>query len=169
MHCGVKWRKVAFRVASLNMFRGVSHITMDAKGRFALPARQRERLQALCGGQIVATVDTHSKCLRLYPMPAWEALEEKLQALPSMNKLVRGMQRLILGYACELEFDANGRALLSQSLRDYAVLEKKLVLVGLGSKFELWSEEQWSEEEKVSLEAVQNEEEFPDELKAIAF
>lgn len=142
---------------------------MDAKGRFALPARQRERLHALCGGQLVATIDVHSDCLRMYPLPAWEQLEKTLQALPSINPAVRAMQRLILGYASELEFDASGRVLLPQSLRSHAALEKKLVLVGMGDKFELWSEDNWSSECDVSKQAVQNLDDLPDELKSIAF
>lgn len=141
---------------------------MDAKGRLALPARQRERLHALCGGHIVITIDIHSSCLRIYPMPIWEELEETLQNLPSMQPGVRSMQRLILGYASELELDASGRVLLPQSLREHAGLEKKLVLVGIGSKFELWSEGNWAKECTDNLEAVQQLEGLPEQLMSIA-
>lgn len=151
------------------MFRGVSYISMDAKGRFALPARQRERLLALCEGSVVVTIDTHSKCLRLYPMPVWEKLEHALQNLPSMQPGVKSMQRLILGYASELELDGSGRVLLPQPLRDHACLDKKLVLVGMGSKFEVWSEENWSAECDENMEAVQQLDSLPEELTSIAF
>ena len=60
------------------MFRGVNHITMDAKGRVALPAKQRERLLQLCAGQLVVTIDINDRCLRVYPLPAWEKLEKEL-------------------------------------------------------------------------------------------
>ena len=120
------------------MFRGVSHISMDAKGRLALPAKHRERLTAECGGQLVATIDTQSPCLLIYPLPTWEPLEQEIQDLPAMNPAVRRFQRLLIGYASDLEFDASGRVLLPSSLREYASLEKKLVLVGQGKKMELW-------------------------------
>ena len=66
------------------MFRGVQHINMDAKGRLAMPARQREPLLDECNGQIVATIDTQTRCLAIYPLPVWEVLEAEIQELPSM-------------------------------------------------------------------------------------
>jgi MraZ protein len=97
-------------------------------------------------------------------MPAWERIEEDLQNLPSLNPAVKRFQRLMLGYATDIELDGNGRMLLPPSLRDYARLEKKLVLVGQGNKLELWSEDLWIEERDRALADVGADEPLPDEL-----
>lgn len=146
------------------MFRGVQHINMDAKGRLAIPSRQREPLLEQCDGQIVVTIDTQSTCLSIYPMPVWEGIEQKLQSLPSLNPGVKRFQRLMLGYAADIQLDASGRMLLPPSLREYAKLEKKLVLVGQGNKLELWCEDLWIQERDRALEDVGADEPLPDEL-----
>jgi MraZ protein len=160
---GEKWGFLAFcgfgreKLAGAGeeaVFRGVQHINMDAKGRLAIPARQRERLLEQCAGEIVVTIDTQSPCLIIYPMPAWERIEQDLQNLPSLNAAVKRFQRLVLGYATDVQLDGNGRMLLPPSLRDYARLEKKLVLVGQGSKLELWCEDLWVEERDRALADV---------------
>ena len=150
------------------MFRGVQHINMDAKGRFAMPARQREPLLSECEGQLVATIDTQSKCLVLYPLPEWEGIEAQIKALPNLKPAVKKFQRLVLGYAAELQLDNNGRTLLPQSLRDYAQLEKKIVLVGQGDKLELWSEALWLEERDAALADVAGDGELPEELMTLS-
>ena len=150
------------------MFRGVNHITMDAKGRIALPVKQRELLQAFCGGQLVVTIDIQSRSLMVYPLSTWENIERELQDLPAMNPDVRRVQRLLIGYASDLEFDGSGRVLLPQSLRDYASLEKKLVLVGQGKKLELWSEEVWLSERDKWLEEAVDVSAIPEELLSIS-
>ena len=150
------------------MFRGVSHISMDAKGRLALPAKHRERLLAECGGQLVATIDTQSPCLLIYPLPTWETLEQEIQDLPAMKPAVRRFQRLLIGYASDLEFDASGRVVLPQSLREYASLEKKLVLVGQGKKMELWDEAAWcAERDKLQEESMEGDA-VPEELMTLS-
>jgi MraZ protein len=146
------------------VFRGVQHINMDAKGRLAMPARQREPLLSQCEGQIVVTIDTQTNCLVIYPLPEWERIEKDIQSLPSLKPAVRRFQRLVLGYATDLELDANGRLLLPQSLREYAQLDKKLVLVGQGNKLELWSEALWLAERDQALLDSGPEAELPDEL-----
>ena len=65
------------------MFRGVHHINMDAKGRIAVPARQRESLMAQCLGEVVVTIDTQASCLALYPLSVWDDIQEQIQALPA--------------------------------------------------------------------------------------
>jgi MraZ protein len=150
------------------VFRGVNHITMDAKGRIALPVKQRELLQAFCGGQLVVTIDIQSRSLMVYPLSTWESIERELQDLPAMNPDVRRVQRLLIGYASDLEFDGSGRVLLPQSLRDYASLEKKLVLVGQGKKLELWSEEVWLSERDKWLEEAIDVSVMPEELLSIS-
>ena len=148
------------------MFRGVQHINMDAKGRLAVPLRQRESLLAQSQGCVVITIDTQSRCLTLYPLPEWERIEAEIQSLPALNPAVKRFQRLMLGYAVDIELDGNGRVLLPQSLRDYAHLEKKVVLVGQGNKLELWSEDQWLAEQEAAL-AVDAEAELPAELLSL--
>ncbi len=149
------------------MFRGVQHINMDAKGRLAMPARQREPLLSRCEGQIVATIDTQSPCLVVYPLPEWERIETDIQALPTLNPAVRRFQRLMLGYATDLELDGSGRMLLPQSLREYAQLDKKLVLVGQGNKLELWSEALWLAEREQALADSGPDALLPDELMSL--
>ncbi|MDH3386415.1 MAG: division/cell wall cluster transcriptional repressor MraZ [Gammaproteobacteria bacterium] len=129
----------------MHKFRGVSNLSLDAKGRIVLPARYRERLVESCQGQLVVTIDTDQPCLLIYPLPEWELIEEKIEALPSFNPTTRRIQRLLIGHATEAEVDANGRMLLSNPLRDYARLGKKVVLIGQGKKFELWDESLWNE------------------------
>jgi MraZ protein len=151
---------------ALVVFRGVQHINMDAKGRMAIPSRQRESLLTKSAGQIVATIDTQSPCLALYPLPEWERIENEVQALPALNPAVKRFQRLVLGYASDLELDGSGRVLLPQSLRDYAKLDKKVVLVGQGNKLELWSEELWIAEREAAL-AVEMDGDIPVELMSL--
>jgi MraZ protein len=149
------------------MFRGVQYINMDAKGRLAMPARQREPLMAECNGQMVATIDTQSRCLTLYPLPEWEKIERDIQQLPALNSAVKRFQRLVIGYATDLELDSNGRVLLPAPLREYAQLEKKLVLVGQGKKLELWSEELWLAECDRALAESGPDAELPQELMSL--
>lgn len=148
------------------MFRGIAEISLDPKGRLAIPTKYREVLGELCRGQLVATIDIRDTCLRIYPLPVWQTLEAQLEALPSTDPGVRRVQRLLLGYASDLEMDGNGRVLLPASLRKYAALDRKLVLVGMGKKFELWSEENW---QQCRHDATSGEFELPAVLDAIPF
>ncbi len=125
------------------MFRGINSATLDAKGRMALPARVRETVAAVSDGHLVVTIDTEDRCLLLYPLPMWEEVQRKLEQLPNFKPASRKLQRLLIGHATDLDPDSNGRVLLPQKLRDYAGLDKKLVLVGQGNKMEIWSEERW--------------------------
>lgn len=171
---GNKWDFLAFCglesqfwVGKAGVFRGVQHINMDAKGRLAMPARQREPLVLASAGQVVVTIDTQSACLVIYPLPEWERLEKDIQNLPTLNPAVKRFQRLVLGYATDLELDGNGRLLLPQSLRDHAKLDKRLVLVGQGNKMELWSEELWMSERDQALQDSGSGAELPPELMAL--
>jgi len=130
---------------SVHKFRGVSNLSLDAKGRIVLPARYRERLLEICQSQLIVTIDTDQPCLLIYPLPEWELIEEKIEALPSFNPTTRRIQRLLIGHATEVEVDTSGRMLLSNPLREYAQLGKKVVLIGQGKKFELWDEALWAE------------------------
>ncbi len=138
-------------------FRGINNISVDAKGRMAMPARYRDRLLEACGGRLVVTVD-QDHCLLVYPLPEWEVIEEKLINLPSLNKQSRLLQRLLIGHATELEMDGQGRILLPAMLREYAGLKKKAVLIGQGKKLEIWDEETWAQRQEEWVEAVQADE-----------
>jgi MraZ protein len=125
------------------VFRGVFIVNLDAKGRLAVPAKYRERLQSSCDSQLVVTVD-RDRCLLLYPEPEWEVIEGKLAALPSFDAASRAIQRLYIGNAHEVEMDAQGRILIPPTLRDFASLDKRVAFVGQGAKFELWDEPAWN-------------------------
>jgi MraZ protein len=149
-------------------FRGINNITVDAKGRMALPARYRERLLEACGGRLIVTVD-QDHCLLVYPLPEWEIIEEKLNNLPSLNKQSRLLQRLLIGHATDLEMDAQGRILLPAMLREYAGLKKKAVLIGQGKKLEIWDEDTWTESQEQWVEAVKADEgELPAALEELS-
>lgn len=136
----------------------------------AMPAKHRERLHVHCEGQLVVTIDPQSSCLSIYPLPEWEVVEEKFRGLPTFNKTIQSIKRLVLGNASEIDLDSNGRFLLPSNLRSYAQLEKKAVLVGQGSKLELWSEEGWEAESKQALESITaGDVELPAELLDLSF
>jgi MraZ protein len=124
------------------MFRGTTNLSMDAKGRLAVPAKHRDALFAQSSGNVVLTAHPHG-CLLLYPQPAWEPIESKLMALSSFDKQSSGLQRLLVGYAEDVLVDAAGRLLISPTLREFAGLEKDVMLVGQGSHFEMWNLGAW--------------------------
>ena len=126
------------------MFRGVAQLNLDTKGRLAVPARYREALVARCGGRLVITAD-YDKCVLIYPLPDWEPIQQQLMGFSSLNPKIRDLQRQLIGYAEDIEMDAAGRLLVSAALRDFAGLQKNVVLVGQGNKFELWDKERWEE------------------------
>lgn len=125
------------------MFRGAYVLSLDAKGRLAIPARFRDRLQSCCDSRLVVTVD-RDRCLLIYPEPTWIEIERQLERLPSFNPETRKLQRLYIGNAHEVDMDGQGRVLLPPGLRRFASLDKRVALVGQGKKFELWDEETWS-------------------------
>ncbi len=150
------------------MFRGVNPISLDAKGRMAMPVRYRERIADCCEGQMVATIDTETRCLLLYPLPEWEVIERKIEALSSFRPETRRIQRLLIGHATDLELDGAGRMLLPATLREYAGLDKKIVLLGQGKKFEIWSEDRWLKTREEYLADVESEGLLPDELQTLS-
>lgn len=151
------------------MFRGINAVNLDTKGRMAIPARYREELHTIADAQLVVTIDTEDHCLLLYPLPHWEVIEAKLQQLASFNPQSRRVQRLLIGHATELELDSHGRILLPAILRDYALIDKKAVLIGQGNKFEIWSEPHWQQQRDQWLQTdLINPEDLPDELKNLA-
>jgi MraZ protein len=130
------------------VLRGVSQVALDAKGRFAVPQRYRDALAAGSppeGTRLVITADP-SKCLLLYTLAEWEPIERKLMGLSSFNASTRALQRLVVGHADDVDMDAAGRLLIPPMLRQYAGLDKQIVLVGQGNKFEIWDDGRWGEQ-----------------------
>lgn len=125
------------------MFRGVNEISLDAKGRMAMPARYRDLLTEKYSGRLVVTVDFSGRCLLLYPIDGWELIQQKLESLSSFDEASRRVQRMLIGHAHDLEMDSSGRILLPQILRSRAQLDKQMALVGQGAKFEIWNKEIW--------------------------
>lgn len=124
-------------------FRGINSISIDPKGRLAIPKRYRESIAEACENQLIATIDIHSPCLLIYTLDEWEVIERKLMSLPNIDPKTREYQRLLLGHASEMEMDGQGRVLLPSLLREHAKLDKDAILLGQGNKFELWSQEAW--------------------------
>lgn len=134
-----------------------------------MPTRYRDTLQDRCEGQMVATIDTEDKCLLLYPIEDWLEIERKIEALPSFNKAARRVQRLLIGHATDVEMDGNGRLVVPPVLRSYAELDKKIMLVGQGKKFEIWSEELWNQKRDAWLEEDNlGDDELPEEMMSLS-
>jgi MraZ protein len=150
------------------MFRGANKITLDAKGRLAMPTRYRERIIERSNGRLVATVDRSDRCLLLYPLPEWEEIERKLMRLPTLNAVARRLQRLMVGHATDLELDTHGRVLVPPKLREYAGLSRDAILIGQGSRFELWDEALWDESREKWLAVDETVEELPAELESLS-
>ena len=114
--------------------------TIDAKGRFIIPAKFRETL----GDKFIVTKGLDG-CLFVYPKREWSSFEEKLKVLPLTNKDARQFTRFFLAGAAACEVDKQGRILLPQVLRDFAQLEKEVVLIGVASRVEIWSKINWEQ------------------------
>ena len=129
------------------MFQGAAALSLDAKGRMAIPARHREALASSGQDGLVMTAHPH-RCLLLYPAPAWDPIRSKILAAPSLETQSAMLRRLLVGFAVESEMDAAGRLLVPPELRQYAALEKQVWLVGQGSHFEIWSDEGWKQQQE---------------------
>lgn len=155
------------------MFRGASSINLDAKGRLAIPTRYREELQECCERRLVATIAVNERCigepgcLWLYPLPEWEKTERTIDALPTFNKTAGKLRRFVIGNAFECEMDSQGRMLVPEKLRKFAGMDKKVVLVGQLSKFEIWSEDAWNDKENEWMQGEDTD--GLDELSGLSF
>ena len=144
------------------MFFGETAINLDAKGRLAVPIRYREALVVQCQNRLVLTYsafDTGS--LWLQPEKTWESVRDDVMALPSFNPAHRTLQRRLVGSATALEPDGNGRILLPPSLRQATAMEKRVIMLGMGNRFEIWNEDTFiakREEEESSLDEQTSEE-----------
>ena len=150
----------------MNFFRyrillnGVTKLNLDAKGRMAIPTRYRERLVDDCAGHLVITLDTEKRVV-IYPHNKWKEVETKLANLP-VNKAAVRIQRLYLGHE-DCDMDKNGRINIPAYLREITGLNKQIVLVGIGNKFEVWDEDSWQREWEDDEEL-----ELPAELESLS-
>ena len=124
------------------MFQGETAITVDDKGRLAIPTVYREQVASVCGNRLVITYNPFEQgCLWLYPQEAWEQVRDKVNAMSTVKRVHRDLQLKLVGAAAPVEPDSAARILLPASQRGAAGIEKKAVLLGMGNKFELWSEQ----------------------------
>ena len=129
------------------MFQGCSALTLDAKGRMSVPARHRDALVSQVEGRLTLTRHPDG-CLLLYPRPEWEKKREQIANFPMS---ARPLQRLLLGNACDVDMDGSGRILISPELRQAAGLTREIMLLGMGSHFEVWDAAEWARREAEDL------------------
>jgi MraZ protein len=132
------------------MFRGLTKLNLDNKGRLVMPARHRAALPAGSESRVVVTLD-RARCLVMYPMPEWSLVEAQFTRI-GMDPKVVALKRLVIGHAEELDIDGAGRVLLPPVLREIAHLDKTVMMVGQGNKLEIWSEADWAQERDRTLE-----------------
>lgn len=142
------------------MYQGKSAISLDAKGRMSVPARHRDALILQCEGRITLTKHPHG-CLLFFPRPVWEIHREQIAAWPMS---ARAWQRIFLGNALDVELDSNGRILISPELREAAGLSRDLMLIGMGSHFEIWDAAKLAENEAEAITGG-----MPDALRDFSF
>ena len=151
------------------MFRGFSAVSIDSKGRLAVPSRFRDRLSVIAGGCLVQTLNPLDRSLWLYPLSEWELIETKLADLSDFDKQSRRAKQMMRGYATDCQLDAQGRILLTPELRDYASIKKQSVILGQGNKFEIWNQASWEEQRDHWLEQVGNADDEPsDPLRGLS-
>lgn len=126
------------------VFQGPAALTLDGKGRVTMPARHRDLLQALCGGQLTITKH-YEGCLWLFPRSAWEGFREKIMSWPIA---AAGWRRMYLGSAVDVEVDGSSRVLVPPELRAAVGLERDVMLLGMGDRFELWDAQALAEHEQ---------------------
>ena len=149
------------------MFRGAAKITLDDKGRVVVPARYRERLLERSQGQLVVTVNLDGECLLIYPLTDWEQVERRIMELPTFNEDSRRLQRIMVGHAADLSLDGHGRMLLPPELRELAKLNRHAVLIGQGSRCELWDEARWNERRDAWLKTETSAANLPAQLDSL--
>jgi len=127
------------------VFQGAAQINLDAKGRMAVPTRTREPLTQ--GGTVKLVLTAHPDgCLLLYPHPAWDPIRAQVMAFPSLDRRFSVWKRLLVGFAEDVELDGAGRLLIAPELREFAHIERDVMLVGQGSHYEIWDRETWNRE-----------------------
>jgi MraZ protein len=129
------------------VYQGASALSLDAKGRMSIPARHRDALALQCEGRVTLTRHPHG-CLLLFPRPVWEQHREQISNWPMS---ARAWQRIFLGSASDVEMDSAGRILISPELRNVAALSREVMLLGMGSHFEIWDAAKLEESEAQAI------------------
>lgn len=139
-------------------FVGHSSVSIDQKRRLAIPAKYREGLMRCCGNRLVCTIGKSSTFffLRLFPRPEWDELERNLNPQLIDSGEDDPVTRFLQAMAEDVYVDSNHRLLLPQHLVDRVGLQKRAVLTGRGSYFEIWTEEDWQAELEVGLDLFSN-------------
>ena len=143
------------------MFRGSSFHTIDAKGRIIIPARFREIIRN--GDQTGVMVSKMDNGLVAYPFEEWHRIEEKILSLAEKSENMRRFRRVFIGGAFDCTCDKQDRILIPPTLREYAEVEKEIVLVGVLDHFEIWSRSSW-DRENLELEANMQKEDVRNEI-----
>ena len=149
------------------LFRGLHSITLDAKGRMAMPARLRGIVESQCLGQLVVTIDQDGESLLIYPLNEFEEIERKVVALSSFHPESKRLKNILIGHATEVNLDSSGRILIPLNLREFVGLDKKVALVGQGNKLAVWNDEAWNETRDGWLKHKVSAEELPDEFNVV--
>lgn len=121
------------------MFIGEYQHTLDPKNRVIMPSKFREKL----GDSFVMTKGLDN-CLFIYSSKEWSIVEDKLKSLPMTNKDARAFVRFFFAGACECELDKQGRIVMPTNLKDYAKIDKELVIIGVSTRIEIWSKDEWN-------------------------
>ncbi|HOR85808.1 MAG TPA: division/cell wall cluster transcriptional repressor MraZ [Bacillota bacterium] len=121
------------------MFIGEYQHTLDAKNRVIMPSKFREKL-----GESFVMTKGLDNCLFIYSSQEWNVVEDKLKSLPMTNKDARAFVRFFFAGACECELDKQGRILMPNNLKEYARIDKELVIIGVSTRIEIWSREEWN-------------------------
>lgn len=132
------------------MFQGASQLTVDAKGRLSMPTRYRDALAVQCEGRLTLTRHPDG-CVLVYPRPTWESKREEVVRLPQS---ARPLQRALLGSAIDTDMDSAGRVLVAPELRSITGIERDVLLLGMGTHFELWDYERQRQHEAEHLAAA---------------
>jgi MraZ protein len=141
----------------ISMFRGFSKISIDSKGRLAIPSRYRALVLDQALNNLVITLNPLDRSLWLYSLPEWELIEDKLTTLSDFDKQSRRTKQMMRGYANDCQLDSQGRILIPKELRGYAELSRQAVILGQGNKFEIWDEKSWEKQRDDWLESMGNE------------
>ena len=124
------------------MFFGETVINLDAKGRLAVPMRYRDALEEQCANRMVLTYSAFDPgSLWLQPEQTWQQMRDEVMALPNVKSRHRALQRRLVGSATAVEPDGSGRILLPPSLRQVTGIDKRVIMLGMGKRFEIWNEE----------------------------
>ncbi|MDD4503633.1 MAG: division/cell wall cluster transcriptional repressor MraZ [Clostridiaceae bacterium] len=121
------------------MFIGEYQHTLDPKNRVIMPSKFREKL----GDSFVMTKGLDN-CLFIYSSKEWSIVEDKLKSLPMTNKDARAFVRFFFAGACECDLDKQGRIVMPNNLKEYANIDKELVIIGVSTRIEIWSKEEWN-------------------------